>query len=218
MTPLHTAMPQCRSRGLPIPRGLELIRAAGLPVPDGEPFLHNVVQAVIDGADISRDALRGPGRFHAHTLPRQIGMWVAFHTTLRSQPDIAHAFGRIDHTTVIHAVRATHERLEAGGRYGRLTRQLATAVLNALDHMPSRTVIRIEHAEALEIKPLPPTRPRVCAVAPPRSRVMPTHKINALRARRWSVLSIARYLDLPPEDVAEYLGVPWGDNQEERRA
>lgn len=43
--------------------------------------------------------------------PRQIAMYLARKTTTASYPDIAIQFGGLDHTTVIHAVRAVEKRV-----------------------------------------------------------------------------------------------------------
>lgn len=58
---------------------------------------------------------RKPGRSH----PRQVAMAMAALLTEHSLNRIGYYFGGRDHSTVIYATRAVHERRVKGGRAGR---------------------------------------------------------------------------------------------------
>lgn len=49
--------------------------------------------------------------------PRQVAMFLARETTDLSLPNIARRFGRKDHTTVLHAVRAVEQRMRDSEAY-----------------------------------------------------------------------------------------------------
>ena len=64
--------------------------------------------------------------------PRQIGMWLAKHTTLYSFPAIGMYFGKRDHTTVMHAIKVIDGLVARGDGYGRA----AAILLNRLRDDP----------------------------------------------------------------------------------
>jgi chromosomal replication initiator protein len=89
----------------------------------------DAIQALVcDAFAISRDELLSASRASRLVWPRQIAMYLAREKTELTLPDIGRAFGGRNHTTVMHAVRRTAERLaadrEAFETVRRLTEQL----------------------------------------------------------------------------------------------
>lgn len=59
---------------------------------------------------ISKAELLSERRQRRISHPRQIGYWLAKHTTTASFPLIARVFNRADHTTVMHGCEAVEDR------------------------------------------------------------------------------------------------------------
>lgn len=59
---------------------------------------------------ISKAELLSERRQRRVSHPRQIGYWLAKHTTTASFPLIARVFNRADHTTVMHGCEAVEDR------------------------------------------------------------------------------------------------------------
>jgi hypothetical protein len=68
-------------------------------------LVHEVQRLVAKHFKLKRADLLSPRRTADRTLPRQIAMYLAKKTTLRSLPEIGRRFGGRDHTTVLHAIR-----------------------------------------------------------------------------------------------------------------
>jgi len=66
-------------------------------------------------------------RGRAISRPRQVGMWLARHTTPLSLPEIGREFQR-DHTTVMHAVDRIDREIAAITPHGAIALQLRTAL------------------------------------------------------------------------------------------
>lgn len=78
-----------------------------------EPMLFRVVDATAEVSGITKEWLLGPRRDRRFSWPRQAGMYVASEVcTDKSYPQIARAFRRGCHTTVMHAHREVAERLK----------------------------------------------------------------------------------------------------------
>lgn len=77
------------------------------------PSVKGIIAAVADHYGLSRVDLLSARRTHAVVRPRQIAMWLAATLTHASLPEIGRRFGGRDHTTVLHARRATERRIEA---------------------------------------------------------------------------------------------------------
>jgi chromosomal replication initiator protein len=75
------------------------------------PSLEAIQDAVCDAFAITRDELMSPSRAARLVWPRQVAMYLARENTDLTFPDIAQRFGRRNHTTVMHAVKRTAERL-----------------------------------------------------------------------------------------------------------
>jgi hypothetical protein len=69
-----------------------------------------IVAAVSERFDVPAAQLRGPSRRRPVARPRQVAMYLTRHLTGRSLPMIGRWFGGRDHSTVVHAVRATEAR------------------------------------------------------------------------------------------------------------
>ena len=92
--------------------------------------LIEVIAAASDVYGVSADLIVSGSRSRRHVEARHAAMYVARESTGLSYPVIASAFGRRDHTTVLHAVRKI-ERLLAERDEGR---QRVLAVKALIDH------------------------------------------------------------------------------------
>ena len=75
-----------------------------------------ILRIVADFYQVTPEALTGDRRMRSVAHPRQMGMYLAY--TLcqsASMPAVARAFGRKDHTTVLHAKRAVEARIAKFG-------------------------------------------------------------------------------------------------------
>jgi chromosomal replication initiator protein len=108
--------------------------APGRPGSRPAPSVEAIQDAVCDAFAISRDELLSSSRTARVVWPRQVAMYLARESTDLTFPDIARSFGGRNHTTVMHAVRRTADRLttdrEAFDTVRRLTERLhgATSV------------------------------------------------------------------------------------------
>lgn len=67
--------------------------------------------AVADYYGISPLHMTSKSREWRYSHPRQLAMLIARELTASSLPEIGRRFGQRDHTTVLHALRATSERI-----------------------------------------------------------------------------------------------------------
>ncbi len=70
-----------------------------------------VQELVCEAFCLSREELLSSSRVARVTWPRQIAMYLAREHTKESLPSIGRSFGRRNHTTVMHAIKRTAERL-----------------------------------------------------------------------------------------------------------
>jgi chromosomal replication initiator protein len=84
-------------------------RTAG--APRGGPSIEAIQDAVCDAFSISRHELVSASRAARLVWPRQVAMYLARENTDLTFPDIARRFGGRNHTTVMHAVKRTADRL-----------------------------------------------------------------------------------------------------------
>jgi chromosomal replication initiator protein len=84
------------------------------PASPGRITVGRVLEATAAHYGIPVADLTSPRRTQPLTRRRQIGMYAARRMTGRSFKFIANKFGRKDHTTAFHAVRAIKARLDAG--------------------------------------------------------------------------------------------------------
>ena len=75
------------------------------------PSLEAIQDAVCERFRITRDELLSTSRAARLVWPRQVAMYLARENTDLTFPDIARRFGGRNHTTVMHAVRRTADRL-----------------------------------------------------------------------------------------------------------
>jgi hypothetical protein len=74
--------------------------------------LNLILRLVADEFDYAPDAVRGPRRQASLVRVRHLAMWLCREEEPRaSLPAIAKVFGHRDHTTVLHAIRVTEERM-----------------------------------------------------------------------------------------------------------
>lgn len=96
---------------------------------DPYPSVAAIQAAVIAAFGVSQLDLmsRRAGRLIAR--PRQVGYWLARHCTPMSLPEIGRAFGRRDHTTILHGIAVVDGLIarnqSVGGVALRLRAQLA---------------------------------------------------------------------------------------------
>lgn len=111
----------------------ERIAAFGYAVPPVAPMIGDIARAAARASGFSLTQFVSADRHRAVTFPRQCAMWIAFHATVRSLPEIGRRLGR-DHTTVLHAIAVTDTRLAEGSREAMAT---VSAILQELAAMPS---------------------------------------------------------------------------------
>lgn len=110
----------------------ERLAAFGYAVPPVAPMIGDIAKAAARalGCELAQFVA---DRQRAVTYSRQCAMWIAFHATVRSLPEIGRRLGR-DHTTVLHAIAVTDTRLAEGSREAMAT---VSAILQELAAMPS---------------------------------------------------------------------------------
>ncbi len=90
-----------------------------------------VQELVCEAFSLTQDELLSPSRALRVSWPRQLAMYLAREHTQESLPSIGRSFGGRNHTTVMHAVKRTAERLgsdpEALEAVQKLSRRLTTA-------------------------------------------------------------------------------------------
>jgi len=79
------------------------------------PTIEAIQQAVCDHFDITRDELLSSSRTARIAWPRQLAMYLSREHTQASLPAIGAAFGGRNHTTVMHAVKRTEQRMTTDG-------------------------------------------------------------------------------------------------------
>ena len=102
-----------------------------------QPAVEAIQDAVCEAFAITRDELLSASRSARLVWPRQLAMYLARETTNLTFPDIGRRFGGRNHTTVMHAVRRTADRLttdrEAFDTVAQLTARLSPAGHPELD-------------------------------------------------------------------------------------
>jgi chromosomal replication initiator protein len=75
-----------------------------------QPSVGEIQEAVAERFEVSSEQLLSPSRAAAVSRARQVAMYLTRELTELSLPEIARAFNRRDHTTVMHAVKRVGER------------------------------------------------------------------------------------------------------------
>ncbi|MDX6657870.1 MAG: chromosomal replication initiator protein [Solirubrobacteraceae bacterium] len=116
------------------PRGVGEARFPGGPP---APTIEAIQEAVCEAFAISHEELLSPSRSARLVWPRQLAMYLAREQTQLTLPDIGRHFGGRNHTTVMHAVRRTADKVatdrEAFETVRRLTAHLAGPARPDLD-------------------------------------------------------------------------------------
>ncbi len=73
--------------------------------------IQNIIDAVTKFYDVKLADLQSKRRHRSITVPRQVCMYLARHRTRYSLEEIGGYFGGRDHTTVMHAVKTTEDRM-----------------------------------------------------------------------------------------------------------
>jgi chromosomal replication initiator protein len=88
----------------------EALPATGARSPACEPTVPEIQAAVAARFEVSAAELLSPSRAAPVARARQVAMYLSRELTGHSLPEIARAFNRRDHTTVMHAVKRVGER------------------------------------------------------------------------------------------------------------
>lgn len=97
----------------PTPDMLEAVirRIAGEP---RTPSMDDIKRACMDVFCVSRQDIESASKVRTICYPRQVAMYLSRAMTEKSYPQIAAAYKKKDHTTVMHAHRKIHRALKAG--------------------------------------------------------------------------------------------------------
>jgi chromosomal replication initiator protein len=108
--------PEAVDRALPGPAG---------PAAVSKPEVGQVQAAVAERLEVPVERLLSPSRVAPITRARQLAMYLSRQLTDLSLPEIAAAFNRRDHTTVIHAIRKVEARALEDAALARTIEQLS---------------------------------------------------------------------------------------------
>lgn len=157
------------------PDRLEAIAAAELRRPNL--LAGDVLKAVSIASGLPRGVITGQSRVTYVTRWRQVGIWIAYHATSRTLPELGRVFLR-DHTTVLYAIRSVERRLEDDEDSE--WRAAIQAVLAVLADLPP------------PVAPMPP--PQATKPEPPPSKPAPRRRvIEKPHTRPWFEANDARF-------------------------
>jgi chromosomal replication initiator protein len=92
--------------------------------------IQNIIDAVTAFYGVKLADLQSKRRNRSITMPRQICMYLARKRTRYSLEEIGGYFGGRDHTTVMHAVKATEQRIATEPGFGEQVEQLDAQLVN----------------------------------------------------------------------------------------
>ncbi len=92
--------------------------------PRAVPSIEQILQATCQRFEIPSDELISPSRSPRIAGARQLAMYLARELTDESLPAIGRAFGGRDHTTVLHALRKTEQRISTDADLRRAAQEL----------------------------------------------------------------------------------------------
>lgn len=109
----------------------DTVRYQILEMADGQTKCGAIADAVAEEFNVPVETMRGPGRPEYLVVPRQLAMYLSYKTTncKVSLSAIGKWYGGRDHGTVLHAIKATENRLWANTngireRYARIEKKL----------------------------------------------------------------------------------------------
>lgn len=148
-------------------RDPDAVSVFGFVPPDGEPMIGDIIRAAARASGYTAAQFVSADRHAGIVRPRQAAMWLAFHLTSRSLPEIGRRFGGRDHTTVLHALSAVEGRLAARDRSAAACVTSILAVMAGMPLRQSRQPVPayVMPPAAAPLKPEPEPDP-VPAVAP----------------------------------------------------
>jgi chromosomal replication initiator protein len=97
------------------------------------PSIEEIQDAVCETFAITREELLSASRAARLVWPRQVAMYLARESTALTFPDIGRSFGGRNHTTVMHAVKRTADRLTTDGDAFHTVRRLTERLSSDLD-------------------------------------------------------------------------------------
>jgi chromosomal replication initiator protein len=95
-----------------------------------EPSIDQVKRAAMKVFSISKTDIESPCKAQAVVYPRQIAMYLCRKLTRKSYPQIAHSFGKRDHTTVLYAYRKLLKKIETDADIARDVDAVSMAVMD----------------------------------------------------------------------------------------
>jgi chromosomal replication initiator protein len=105
--------------------------------PPSERSMAEIKTVVSAQFGITADELISPARTARVSLPRQLAMYLARELTDESLPSIGRAFGGRDHTTVLHALRRTEQRIAKDPAYRASAQTLLALLSGGADDRPA---------------------------------------------------------------------------------
>jgi chromosomal replication initiator protein len=102
---------------------------AGGPPSAAKPEITQVQEAVASRLDVPLERLLSPTRVAPIARARQLAMYLSRELTDLSLPEIASAFNRRDHTTVMHAIRKVEGRVLEDAALARTIEQLTSDLI-----------------------------------------------------------------------------------------
>ncbi|MBI1372036.1 MAG: chromosomal replication initiator protein DnaA [Phycisphaera sp.] len=93
--------------------------------------IQNIIDAVTDFYGVKLADLQSKRRHRSITIPRQVCMYLARKRTRYSLEEIGGYFGGRDHTTVMHAIRTTDDRMSEEAEFAREVEQIDRTLTGA---------------------------------------------------------------------------------------
>lgn len=101
-----------RAGTIEIQRAMDLRSPSGSPIaPTGPVSMNTIIDVVCEAIAVTRSDLGGRGRQKKVVLARELCVHLAKNLTTRSTPEIAHAIGRPNHSTIITAANRIRNKI-----------------------------------------------------------------------------------------------------------
>jgi chromosomal replication initiation ATPase DnaA len=103
------------------------------------PSVRKIIFAVAKAFGVAPIDVMSHRRTYDVVLPRQVAMYLAKTTTLRSLPDIGRQFGGKDHSTILHGVRKIAARMAVDDSFRAKVEALRASVAPQTDEAPGES-------------------------------------------------------------------------------
>lgn len=87
-----------------------------------------IMAATATAFDVTTADICGPNRRRKYTVPRHTYCWLMHHLTDQSLQQIGQAIGGRDHTTVMHAIDNTADRIQNSPVFRTAVRQITNRI------------------------------------------------------------------------------------------